>query len=247
MKFSELFDINEIKDALYDALLSALKDFSNTENNADVYAIALDCQTDGTVWLRFHNNATFSKTAGEYADKWGYGDSDIYGFHALQYHVGDFESITYSGDEDFVAKNRKIAEFFDVYTLVLCGMGYAESGIVRELTQLQPTDNGVTFDVMQSPPPPESYFWSELVVPEEKKKEYDEARDVFAAMFWDIVYDCTLRLKENIGFINKTENFIIFAVDHDMSEEQTEISMRKSIDEELFAKLLSIHGKDDTN
>ena len=236
-----LFDIGKIKEEIYNILFSALKDFSLTEHNVDVYAIVVGCESEqsGTITLHYQNNLTFKKTAEKYIAEWNYKEAEIYGFRALQYHVGDFESIDapliYTFEEGQTIRSEDVADFFEVYPLVLIGESYAELGIVPKLTKLQSVSNGISFDVIRPSLP---YIVSELVVPNDKKDEYYSVQAAYMDILHDIVFYCTEKLKKNIDFINKTDDFVIFAQDFaNVSAENIEKFARKTIDDELFAKL----------
>lgn len=67
----------------------------------------------------------------------------------------------------------------------------------------------------------------------------DEVIEEYRSLFEEIILDCIKKLKENINMISKTDNFIIYFCYHDMSDEEDEKSIRKTVDKDLFKKLLN--------
>lgn len=79
---------------------------------------------------------------------------------------------------------------------------------------------------------------TEILVTKDRENEFEKLHDSIREIFWDIVFECTLRLKENIDFIDKTDSFIIYALDHDQSAEEKKRSMLKSVDKDLLERLI---------
>lgn len=66
----------------------------------------------------------------------------------------------------------------------------------------------------------------------------DKIRQDYTNFFEELILDCIERLKKN-NIINKTEDFIIYFCYHDSTQEEDEEHIRKTVDSELFNKLLN--------
>lgn len=61
---------------------------------------------------------------------------------------------------------------------------------------------------------------------------------------WEnMILDCINRLKREKLGLDTTEDFIIFMCDHDISAEEFEVSIKKTVDKQLFKKLLADSNK----
>ncbi|MCL2055324.1 MAG: hypothetical protein FWG90_12965 [Oscillospiraceae bacterium] len=237
-----LFDIEVIKEELYNCLITALKKFSLTEENDEVIAIALTCAVSngGRVWLVYNNKKQLKASAEWYAehDKETYndddfGDLDIYGFCGLEYSVGDFHNVVSPNDERQVYNSDVYNNFHNIYYLITCGTWYGESDPKREF---KTTDGKFCIEVTtgrfaDGSPCFEIDF-------NNYPDYYKRIRCPYHDMYNEIILDVALRIKENLDFINKAENFIFFIYeDEEQSDEGVERYMLKTVDKELFEKL----------
>lgn len=69
-------------------------------------------------------------------------------------------------------------------------------------------------------------------------KESDLKKNI-KEIWENLILTCIKRLKCNDVRIDTTEDFIIFMRDHDISNEELEIYVRKTTDDKLFKKLLA--------
>lgn len=89
-------DIGALKIEFYQCIKTALYEFSKIQDNKEVFAMVLDCDSEvGGVWLRYNNKAHFKKELPkyqEYLKKYGW---EIYGLYGSEYEPGNFASIEY--------------------------------------------------------------------------------------------------------------------------------------------------------
>ena len=94
-------DINSLNNEFYDCISDALKKFSTSTKNHDVFAIAFDCDSSvGQIVLRYRNKTSFECKKSryeEYQHKYGW---PIYGLWGSEYDVGEFEIIEYQPTEN---------------------------------------------------------------------------------------------------------------------------------------------------
>lgn len=92
-------DVMKLKNEFYQCIREALVEFSKTENNKDVYAMSLDCDSSvGGAYLRYNNRERFQEHLPEYKKyfkKYGYG-WEVYGLHGSEYEPGEFAYIEYN-------------------------------------------------------------------------------------------------------------------------------------------------------
>lgn len=78
----------------YKCIRAALKEFSKTEVNREVHALALDCDSDvGMISLRYNNRLRFQEKIPEYEEyekEYGW---KVYGLCGSEYDVGEFRFI----------------------------------------------------------------------------------------------------------------------------------------------------------
>lgn len=61
----------------------------------------------------------------------------------------------------------------------------------------------------------------------------------YRSFFEELIVECIEKLKENTDKINKTKDFIIYYTYHDISHEEMERIMKKTVDKDLFERLLN--------
>lgn len=62
-------DTNSLKNEFYSCIADALKNFSTSAENHDVYAIAFDCDSSvGAVVLRYRNKSFFEREVSRYEE-----------------------------------------------------------------------------------------------------------------------------------------------------------------------------------
>ncbi len=98
-----------LKEEFYQCIAEALKKFSDSEENKNVYAIVLDCDSSvGMVSLRCRNRQQFEnnlKRYEEYRQEYGWA---VYGLHGSEYDPGEFAFIDYQ-------KSALVSHFADSY------------------------------------------------------------------------------------------------------------------------------------
>lgn len=123
-------DVQELQACFYEAVREALDRFALTAENAEVYALVFDCDSDvGQICLRYANAAHFAAMLQSYErykymyEPRGYGK---YGLRGYKYSVGDFPFIEF----DYPAG---VTEFLDTYyyyeTGDYCGAGEPIAGL----------------------------------------------------------------------------------------------------------------------
>lgn len=97
-----MMNVKLLKDEFHNSIVDALKKFSESAENRDVYAMVLDCDSSvGMVSLRYRNKSAFKSelsTYEEYEKKYGW---KTYGLHGSEYDPGEFAFIEYQ-KSDFV-------------------------------------------------------------------------------------------------------------------------------------------------
>lgn len=120
-------DINSLKNDFYDGIVKALKAFSYSEENKDVYAMVLDCDSSvGMASLRYQNRRIFESRLEEYkAYEKEYGWK-VYGLYGSEYDPGDFSFINYE-------KTTLVKHFLDSYYYYSVGDYYGEGEPIEEI------------------------------------------------------------------------------------------------------------------
>ena len=122
-------DTNILKNEFYESIKAALGQFSRTEQNNDVYALALDCDSDvGQICLRYNNTARFTERIPEYQKyyiKYGW---KVYGLHGSEYDVGEFAFIEYQ-------RSGLVKHFLDSYYYYAIGDYYGEGEPIEEIKE----------------------------------------------------------------------------------------------------------------
>lgn len=116
-------DTKQLQKSFYDDIKNALKTFSHTEENKDVYALVFDCDSDvGMISLRYNNISRFENTKQEYAEY----DMPMYGLHGLEYSVGEFGFINHQ-------KSDIVAHFTASYYYHRIGDYFREDEPIEEI------------------------------------------------------------------------------------------------------------------
>ena len=93
-------DLVALNIEFYRCIKAALEEFSKTEENREVYALALDCDSDvGMISLRYNNRGHFLEKIPEYEEyekEYGW---NVYGLYGSEYDVGEFGFINYKNTE----------------------------------------------------------------------------------------------------------------------------------------------------
>lgn len=85
------------------------------------------------------------------------------------------------------------------------------------------------------------YVMTKVYYGEDKEPDIEITREVedgYKRFFQEVIIDCIEKLKNNIDELNKTNDFIIYLTYHDINHEERERLIKKTVDEELFEKLL---------
>lgn len=102
-------DTISLKNEFYSCVADALKNFSTSAENHDIYAIAFDCDSSvGSVVLRYRNRSSFEREISvyeEYQKEYGWA---VYGLYGSEYDVGEFDIIEYQ-------KSELVTHFMDSY------------------------------------------------------------------------------------------------------------------------------------
>lgn len=113
-------DISLLKEEFYKSMTETLKNFSAGEENKDVYAIVLDCDSSvGMVVPRYRNRKHFEDALSsyeEYKKKYGW---EIYGLHGGEYDPGEFPFLEYK-------QSKVVRHFTDSYYFYEVGEYYGE-------------------------------------------------------------------------------------------------------------------------
>lgn len=131
-------NIVALKDEFYGCIRAALQEFSKTEENREVYAIALDCDSDvGMISLRYNNRMHFMKKLPEYEEYENEYGWKVYGLCGSEYDVGEFGFIDYKNTElvkhfkdsyyyhstgDYLGKGEPMEDIKDDRTEILWAM-----------------------------------------------------------------------------------------------------------------------------
>ena len=175
----------------YTCIRAALKEFSKTEENREVYVLALDCDSDvGMISLRYNNRLRFLEKIPEYEEyekEYGW---NVYGLYGSEYDVGEFGFINY--------KNTELVKHFK-----------------------------------------DSYYYHSMGVYFGEDEPMEDIKDNRKEILWTMVTEAIIRLKEEIGEleIDTVDDFIFFACDHDQSDEERMVMMRRTVDQELMEQL----------
>lgn len=109
-----------LKDEFHNSIVDALKKFSKSADNQDVYAMVLDCDSSvGRVSLRYRNKNAFESELSTYEEdekKYGW---KTYGLHGSEYEPGEFAFIEYQ-------KSDLVRHFEDSYYYYAIGEYYGE-------------------------------------------------------------------------------------------------------------------------
>lgn len=120
-------DTSALKEEFYLCIKEALKEFSKSSDNKEVYAIVLDCDSSvGMAWLRYGNKEHFQEELEEYKNynkKYGW---EIYGLHGSEYEPGEFSYIEYQ--ESGTAKH-----FTESYYYYATGHDYYEREPIEDI------------------------------------------------------------------------------------------------------------------
>ena len=111
----------------YSCIQNALKDFSKNEENHDVYAIVLDCDSSvGDVVLQYRNRSSFESelsTYEEYENEFGLA---VYGLYGSEYEPGEFEIIDYQ-------KTGLVKHFMDSYYYFQTGCSISDKEPINDI------------------------------------------------------------------------------------------------------------------
>ena len=95
-----IMELAALNHEFYKCIRAALKEFSKTEENREVYVLALDCDSDvGMISLRYNNRLRFQEKIPEYEEyekEYGW---KVYGLCGSEYDVGEFGFINYKNTE----------------------------------------------------------------------------------------------------------------------------------------------------
>lgn len=122
-------NIDELRDAFCNCVVTALDEFSQTEANAGIYALVFDCDSEetGQICLRYANMAHFNHELENYERyRYMYEPYGKYGLRGYKYCVGDFPFI----DLEFPPV---VAWFLDSYYYYATGDYYGEGQPVTGL------------------------------------------------------------------------------------------------------------------
>lgn len=115
-----MMNVKLLKDEFHNSIVDALKKFSESVENQDVYAMVLDCDSSvGMVSLRYRNKSAFESelsTYEEYEKKYGW---KTYGLHGSEYDPGEFAFIEYQ-------KSDFVRHFADSYYYYVVGEYYGK-------------------------------------------------------------------------------------------------------------------------
>ncbi len=195
----------DLRDDFRAQVITALEEFSKTEQNKAVYAIAFDCDTEnGAIVLRYANSEVFEKLKESWDDAYAdmykpYGQNGLFG---LKYSVGDFEMLKY----EYSGLTSSFQDSFYFYSV---GDYYGEGEPISEIE----IDG--------------------RVLAEEELE--DEINDVFERMIIE-----TIEEVKNMPSIDFDKDSLVFMCDHDISNEDFKMWVRKTNDEELVERLAKI-------
>lgn len=82
-----------------------------------------------------------------------------------------------------------------------------------------------------------TYYACDYIEDESRIIPRDELPDDLYQFLLESCLYCAEKLKDNLGFLNKTEDFIIFVAEHDSSDERKLNLISKTVDHYLFQKL----------
>ena len=221
-----IIKIEEIEELMYQSFKKAIIDFSKTENNKDVYAVVFDCDLSNfSVCIRYANENDYEKRLINY-DKYAYmykpyGKKGLLGYKYNS--VGDFNRIEWEADS-------AIKHFFNSCRCQSTDAVYYENAdrpadtfeykgaILRGdvQTELLHCCNGE----FQK----DGEFYIGLA---------SELSDVFE----ELIINCILRLKDDYLGLDKTDNFIVFMSDHDISNATFSEYVSRTVDKNIFDQL----------
>ena len=164
-------------------------------------------------------------------------NSDIY---AISFDVGEFNFVTRFNSEPRFLKDYKdkadiYKSFGDEYyeNKTLTGPKY-ESGdfiflnTIVPMKKLQYLDD--FFDSM-------AYYVCGYIDDEKRLIPKEHMPEEIEAFLIDALTECAIKLIDNIDFIKKTDDFIIYVSPHDISDDKKLELMSKTIGASLFYKL----------
>lgn len=225
-----VFNVDEVKEGLFTAIHDALEIFSKTEENKDVYAIALQLESDvGGITLKYMTKSLFREVAAYYKGR-GYKDCQLYGLHRLEYYgLGNFSRIECSDYSEI------LQYFFDMYYFIQTKLWYGKGIYPKQLKTIDGSNIFQMEEYKDRIVPPKAM----VIVPKEEDRIYWGIAARYCELFFEIVIDVIEKLKENTDFIDKTEDFVIYASDHDVSYETFDELFLKTVDKDTYNTLLS--------
>lgn len=221
-----IIKIKDIEELMYQSFKKAITDFAKTDNNKEVYAIVFDCNIPYfDVCLRYANESDYEKRLSDY-DEYAYmykpyGKKGLFGYKYNS--VGDFGWIDWK-------EERAIKYFHD--------SGYCQSA---EAVYYGNTDR-----------PVDTFEYKGEILRGDVKTElmhcynggFCKDGEFFIGLasklmqiFEEIIVNCILRLKNDELGLDKTEDFIMFMCDHDISNEDFAKYVSRTVGKDLFEQL----------
>lgn len=221
-----IIKIEEIEELMYESFKKAIISFTNTGNNKDVYAIVFDCDISNfCVCIRYANEDDYKKRLIDY-DKYAYmykpyGKKGLWGYKYNS--VGDFNRIEWEAD-------ATVNYFFK--------SGYCQS---VDAVYYENADR-----------PADTFEYKGMILKGDVKTEllhccngkFQKDGEFFiglaselSGIFEDIIINCILRFKDDELGLDKTDDFIMFMSDHDISDTTFAEYVSRTVDKNIFDQL----------
>ena len=223
----DIIKIEDVEEALYQCFRKALTGFAKTENNKDVYAIAFDCMVSAPdVSIRYANESDYEKSLADY-DKYAryYEPYGLKGLFGYKYSVGDFNWIDW--EKEGLVKLFLSSGYCQSSETVYFGDADRPVDTFEykgEILRGDVKTELIHFDYSDGKRHNDGEFYIGLA---------PEMRDIFE----EIIVNCIQRLKNDDLGLDKTEDFIMFMCDHDISNETFAQYVSRTVDKELFERL----------